>query len=68
MGHMDNMTAQPMQIDSALQALLTPSAPASSGQKDLKYDLGTPANLDSADQPMGRRAAQLHPFPILQKM
>ena len=47
------MTAQPMQIDSALQALLTPSAPVSSGQKDLKYDLGTPANLDSADQPMG---------------
>ena len=47
------MTAQPMQIDSALQALLTLSAPVSSGQKDLKYDLGTPANLDSADQPMG---------------
>ena len=47
------MTAQPMQIDSALQALLTPSAPVSSGQKGLKYDLGTPANLDSANQPMG---------------
>ena len=25
----------------------------SSGQKNLKYDLGTPANRDSADQPMG---------------
>ena len=47
------MTAQPMQIDSALQALLTPSVPASSGQKGPKYDLGTPANLDSANQPMG---------------
>ena len=47
------MTAQPMQIDSALQALLNPSAPVSSGQKDLKYDLGTPVNVDPTDQPMG---------------
>ena len=47
------VTAQPMQLDSALQALLNPSASMSSGQKNLKYDLGTPANLDSANQPMG---------------
>ena len=47
------MAAQPMQIDSALQALLNPSASMSSGQKGLKYDLGTPANQDSAHQPMG---------------
>ena len=49
------MTAHPMQIDSALQALLTPSAPVSSGQKDLKYDLGTPVNVDpdsAEDVPM----------------
>ena len=47
------MTAQPMQIDSALQALLNPSAQVSSGQSGLKSDLGTPANVDSANQPMG---------------
>ena len=47
------MTAQPMQIDSALQALLNPSPPVLSGQSGIKYDLGTPANVDFADQPMG---------------
>ena len=47
------MTAQPMQLDSALQALLNPSAPMSSGQKNLNYDLGTPANLDLANLPTG---------------
>ena len=61
------MTAQPMQIeDSALQALLNPSAPLSSGQQGVKYDLGTPANLDSANQPMGssgRACSTAAPFP-----
>ena len=47
------MAAQPMQIDSALQALLNPSVQASSGQSGVKYDLGTPVNVDLADQPMG---------------
>ena len=45
--------AQPMQIDSALQAMINQSAQVLSGQSGLKYDLGTPANVDLADQPMG---------------
>ena len=60
------MAAQPVQIDSALQALLTPSASVISGQKDLKYDLGVPANVDSADQPMGSNESMCGaaaPFP-----
>ena len=47
------MVAQPMQIDSVLQALLNPSAKASSSQSAVNYDLGTPVNVDHADQPMG---------------
>ena len=39
------MAAQPMQIDSALQALLNPSVQVPSGQSGLKYDLGTPFNV-----------------------
>ena len=45
--------AQPMQIDSALQALLNPSAQTSSGQKGPNYDMGTPANVDAAAHPTG---------------
>ena len=45
--------AQPMQIDSALQALLNPSVQVPSGQKGLSYDLGTPANVESAVLPTG---------------
>ena len=45
--------AQPMQIDSALQALLNPSAQAPSGQKGPNYDMGTPANVDSAAHSKG---------------
>ena len=47
------MAAQPMQIDSVLQAMINQSAQVLSGQSGLKYDLGTPANVDLADQPMG---------------
>ena len=47
------MMAQPMQIDSALQALLNPSRQVPSGQSGLNYDLGTPASVNSAAQPMG---------------
>ena len=55
------MAAQPMQIDLALQALLNPS-----GQPGPKYDLGIPANLDLAGQPLGSNAcacAAAAPFP-----
>ena len=65
------MTAQPMQIDFALQALLNPSAPVSSGQKGLKYDLELQpiwTQLTNLWEAMSARAAQLHPFLILQKM
>ena len=47
------MAAQPMQVDSALQDMINQSAQATSGQTGATYDLGTPANVDSADQPMG---------------
>ena len=47
------MAAQPMQIDSALQAMINQSAQVTSGQIGPRYDLGTPANVDLADQPMG---------------
>ena len=47
------MAAQPMQIDSALQALLNPSGRPPSGQPGVHYDLGVPVNVDAADQPMG---------------
>ena len=47
------MAAQPMQIDSALQALLNPSGRPSSGQPGVHYDLGVPINVNAADQPMG---------------
>ena len=47
------MVAQPMQIDSALQALLNPSAHGVSEQSGIRYDLGVPVNVDIADQPMG---------------
>ena len=52
MGYLTTMAAQPMQIDSALQALLNASAQKGSGQSDIKYDSGTPANVDVADQHM----------------
>jgi len=60
------MVAQPMQIDSALQALLNPSAQASSSQSAVNYDLGTPVNVNHADQPMGSNecaSAATVPFP-----
>ena len=47
------MTAQPMQIDSALQALLNPSGRPPSGQPGVHYDLGVPINVNAADQPTG---------------
>ena len=37
----------------AYAALLNPSAQASSSQSAVNYDLGTPVNVDHADQPMG---------------
>ena len=46
------MAAQPMQIDSALQALLNPCG-GPSGQSDVCYDPGVPINVNAADQPMG---------------
>ena len=49
------IAAQPMQIDSALQALLNPSVQVSSGQSGLKYDLGTPINVDPTAQPTGKQ-------------
>ena len=47
------MAAQPMQIDSALQALLNPSGGPPSGQSGVHYNLGVPINANAADQPMG---------------
>ena len=47
------MAAQPMQIDSALQALLNPSGRPPSGQPGVHYDLGVPINVNAADQPTG---------------
>ena len=47
------MAAQPMQIDSALQALLNPSSHVTSGQKGPSYNLGVPVNVNPADEPMG---------------
>ena len=47
------MTAQPMQIDSALQALLNPSSHVTSGQKGPSYNLGVPVNVNPTDEPMG---------------
>ena len=46
------MAAQPMQIDSALQALLNSSG-GPVGQPGVRYDLGVPINVNAADQPMG---------------
>ena len=46
------MAAQPMQVDSALQALLNPSG-GSSGQSDVRYASGVPIKVNAADQPMG---------------
>ena len=47
------MAAQPMQIDSALQALLNPSGGPPSGQSGVHYNSGVPINVNAADQPMG---------------
>ena len=47
------MAAQPMQIDSALQALLNPSGRPPSGQPGVHYNLGVPINVNAADQPTG---------------
>ena len=47
------MAAQPMQIDSALQAMIDQSAQVTSGQIGPRYDLGTSVNVDMTDQPMG---------------
>ena len=47
------MAAQPMQIDSALQALLNPSSHVTSGERGPSYNLGVPVNVNPADQPMG---------------
>ena len=47
------MAAQPMQIDPALQAMINQSAQVTSAQVGPSYDLGTPVNVDAADQPMG---------------
>ena len=47
------MSAQPMQIDSALQAMINQSAQVTSGQVSPSYDPGAPVSVDLADQPMG---------------
>ena len=60
------MVAQPMQIDSALQALLNPSAQASSSQSAVTYDLGVPVNVDQVSQPVGSNECAsgiVAPFP-----
>ena len=60
------MAAQPMQVDSALQAMINQSAQMISGQRGSSYDLGTPINVDPADQPMGSNefaCGEAAPFP-----
>ena len=60
------MAAQPMQVDSALQDMINQSARVTSGQAGSSYDLGTPINVDSADQPMGSNeyaCGEAVPFP-----
>ena len=47
------MASQPMQVDSALQALLNPSGQSSSGQPGVHYNLEAPINVNADDQPMG---------------
>ena len=47
------MAPQPMQVDSALQALLNPSGRSSSGQPGVHYHSGVPIKVNAADQPMG---------------
>ena len=47
------MIAQPMQVNAALQALLNPTAQASSSHSAVTYDLGVPSNVDHSSQPVG---------------
>ena len=58
------MAAQPMHIDSALQALLNPGGGPPAGQTGVRYDLGVPIKVNAADQPMGsHECASGVPFP-----
>ena len=47
------MVAQPMQVNAALQALLNPTAQASSSHSAVTYDLGVPVSVDHSSQPVG---------------
>ena len=47
------MEAQPMQIDSALQAMNDQSKQKKSGQTDSSYDMGTSVDIDLSSQPVG---------------
>ena len=60
------MAAQPMQVDSALQAMINQSAQMTSGQTGSSYDLGIPISVNPADQPMGSNefaCGEAAPFP-----
>ena len=58
------MAAQPMHIDSALQALLNPGGGPPASQTGVLYDLGVPIKVNAADQPMGsNECASGVPFP-----
>ena len=47
------MVAQPMQVNAALQALLNPTAQASSSHSAVTYDLGVPVSDDHSSQSVG---------------
>ena len=47
------MEAQPMQIDSALQAMIDQCAQMTSGQTGPRYDLGVSVDVDLPSQPIG---------------
>ena len=60
------MIAQPMQVNAALQALLNPTAQASSSHSAVTYNLGVPVNVDHASQPVGSNgcaSGAAAPFP-----
>ena len=53
MGYLDHHGCTAHADRLSIQALLNPSVQVPPGQSGLKYDLGTPVNVDSAAQPTG---------------